>query len=283
MSLEQRTQKWLSSFHWSHQEIDKEKYSSLRSGRTLSVLSGKGGVGKTSISLKLASELAGQNLKILVIDLDYNLANCLIKLGLPIRNDFWDLLNSKKSFDDCLNRLGNLHILSGCSGSLDLFENEDDVERIIIDIIHCHKDEYDFVIIDSPAGLSKKVLTINSYTDDRLVVLTPDKSSLTDAYSSIKVLYTKYGVHTNHILVNKVHSVDQYKKCVKTLSETIETFLGCRSIFLGGIKWENIAGNEFDKFLFEDKKSSLHRTMGKVVNYFTDKLSSETTHGISPQ
>ncbi len=155
----QKTSEWLLSFNTNyHQQIQallNERKLKTAKTMTLSITGGKGGVGKTSISLKFAKELAGKGYKVLLLDCDTNMSNTAIKLGLPIKNTFFSLVTAQKEFDDCLYKEGNFHLLSACNGSLDLFDQDFRLEEVIIDIINTHEKDYDFVLLDCPAGLSR--------------------------------------------------------------------------------------------------------------------------------
>lgn len=266
-----RTSEWLSSFN-SHNQISSQILSSESTEtQIISITGGKGGVGKTSISLKIGRELAKQNKKVLLIDTDYNLSNTAIKLGLPLNNTFYSLVSAERVFEDCLYKDGNFHLLSASNGCLDLFDAEFRLEEVIIDILNEHAKEYDYVLIDCPAGLTKQSLTLNAYSDKRVVVVTPDKSSITDSYSLIKVLSMKFGIKENHLLVNMVTQKQQFSKVVKTLSETVENYLGCRTHILGGVRRLNVPTGAFDTEFLGGGKNNLHQNFLQVVQRLTEK------------
>src|SRR5690606_29425158 len=222
----------------SQNKFNKDASAPKRRARTISVTGGKGGVGKTSIALKMAKMLAKQGQKVLLIDCDTNLSNTAVKLGLPITDSFMDLVTAKKTFEECLHVDGNFHLLSACNGNLELFEKELEYDRLLIDVISAHERDYDFILLDCPAGLSKISLTLNAYSDQRIIVVTPDRSSITDSYSLMKILNTRFGVNENHLLVNKVSSLAQYQRMVRTLGETVENFLTARLRVLGYVAFE---------------------------------------------
>lgn len=268
-----KTSEWLSSFN-SINEINQQVLESQdKESQVVSITGGKGGVGKTSISLKLAKQLAAAGKKVLLIDTDYNLSNTAIKLGLPLSNTFYSLVSAEKVFDDCLHKDGNFHLLSACNGCLDLFDAEFRLEEMIIDIINEHKSEYDYVLIDCPAGIQRQSLILNAYSDKRIVVVTPDKSSITDSYSLIKLLSMKYGIKENHLLVNMVSNKTQFTKVVKTLSETVESYLGCRTQILGGLHKLNVSANQFDAEFLASGKNGLQKSFFQVVQRLTEKVS----------
>ncbi len=277
----EKTSEWLNSFNTSYQTKEYSEVNSLVStpqklptkAVTVSITGGKGGVGKTSISLKMVKELARTGKKTLLIDCDYNLSNTAIKLGLPINNTFYSLVSAEKTFDECLYKDGNFHLLSACNGSIDLFDTDFRLEQMIIDIISSHEGEYDYIFLDCPAGLSRESLTLNAYCDHRIMVVTPDRASITDSYSLVKVLSHKFGVNENHLMVNMLNSKSQYTRVVKTLSETIENYLGCRTKVLGGIKKLNTIANHFDNHFLGAGKNDHHNNFLQVVKRFTDEMS----------
>jgi flagellar biosynthesis protein FlhG len=268
---------WLVSFNSNYQSeiqaLVSERKLAVEKTTTISITGGKGGVGKTSVSLKLAKELSNQGSKVLLIDCDYNLSNTAIKLGLPVTNTFYSLVSAEKPFEECLHQDGNFHLLSACNGSIDLFDTSFKLEEFIIDIINEHESEYDYILLDCPAGLLRETLTLNAYCDKRIVVVTPDRASITDSYSLMKVLSHKFGIKENHLLVNMYNTSSQFEKVVKTLSETVENFLGCRTQILGGIKKIDIPQSKFDNYFVRAGKNIHHENFLKVVNKLTDELS----------
>ena len=257
--------------------VSQNKYSSKKTSqkaKTISVTAGKGGVGKTSVAVEMAKIMASKGYKVLLLDCDTNLSNTVVKLGLPITNYFYELISAQRDFDDCLHKDGNLHLLAACNGSIDMFKKSLEIDRLIIDILVNHEIDYDYIILDCPAGITKETLTLNAYSDYRFVVVTPDKSSVTDSYSLIKILNKEFGVNDNHLLVNKISSEPQYQRMIKTLSETVETFLKCRLHILGGIKKEDVAEDRFDMILLQQENNSLHKNFVNIINKFTEEIES---------
>jgi flagellar biosynthesis protein FlhG len=268
-----KTSEWLQSFS---SKQDSLKKSNLRRASDftctkVSITGGKGGVGKTSIALKTAKELALAGFRTLLIDCDSNLSNTAIKLGLPLDNKFEKVLTGEVSFEECLIQRGNFHLLPACNGSVEVFESKLNFDEIIIDIISTHEHEYDYVILDCPAGASRETLTLNAYCDHRWVVVTPDKSSITDSYSLIKLLSNRFNITENHLLVNMYQNEKQFQKVVLTLSETIENFLGVRTHILGGIQKFDVSAEGFDTFFLSENKSEWNKNFAKLLYAFTEK------------
>ena len=270
-----KTSEWLQSFSTTP---DHSKGPDVRHGGDLpcvkiSITGGKGGVGKTSIALKTAQELSSAGFRTLLIDCDSNLSNTAIKLGLPLDNKFEKVLSGEASFEDCIIKRGDFHLLPASNGSVGVFESKLHFDDIIIDIMASHEHAYDYILLDCPAGLSREALTLNAYCNHRWIVVTPDKSSITDSYSLVKLLSQRFGIKENHLLVNMYQNEKQYQKVVLTLSETIENFLGGRSVILGGIQKYDVAAEAFDTFFLAEGKNEFHRNFVKLLYGFTEKVS----------
>ena len=238
---------------------------------TISITSGKGGVGKSSICLKMSKIFSEWGFKVLVIDCDYNLSNTSLKLGLPLNNDFYSLVKNEKTFEECLYIDGNFHLLAGCNGNLDFFTNQIELDRFVINLIFEKQNEFDLIFLDCPAGISQEALSINAFTDFRFFILNPDQSSLTDSYSLMKILKNNYGIKENHILLNMMSNMDQYKRIIKGLSETVENYLNCRLNVLGWLPREEKSSGTLEGMALDDPNSSIHINLVKILRQFAEK------------
>lgn len=268
-----KTTEWLQTFSTTQNPLKKSELrrASDFACKKISITGGKGGVGKTSIALKTAQELSRAGYRTLLIDCDSNLSNTAIKLGLPLENKFEKLLSSECSFEECLIQNGNFHLLPACNGSVEVFESKLNFDDIIIDIIASHEHEYDYILLDCPAGVARDALTLNAYCDHRWIVVNPDKSSITDSYSMVKLLASRFDVKENHLLINMYQSDKQMKKVIATLTETIENFLGVSTVVLGGIPKLDVSNGEFDTFFLSENKNEFHRNFVKLLYGFTEK------------
>jgi flagellar biosynthesis protein FlhG len=274
-----KTSEWLQSFS-STQTFSRRSSTQKDSDGTcvkISFTGGKGGVGKTSIALKAAQELANSGYRTLLIDCDSNLSNTAIKLGLPLDNKFEKILSGEGRFEDCLIKRGRFHLLPACNGSVAVFESKLNFDDVIIDIIASHEEDYDYILLDCPAGVSRETLTLSAYCDHRWIIVTPDKSSITDSYSVVKLLSNRFGIKENHLVVNMYQSEKQFQKVVLTLSETIENFLGARTMILGGIQKFDVSAEAFDTFFLSEGKNEFQRKFVKLLYGFTEKLGGPLT------
>lgn len=239
---------------------------------TISVTSGKGGVGKTSISALLGKKLADKGFKVLLVDCDYNLSNLGIKFGLPIVNDASSWLESASSLDEVVTKQGKLHLLPACNGHMDLYDNPVHLDSVVIQILVAAERRYDFVITDCAAGINKDSLTINAYSDRRLVVVTPDKSSITDSYSLMKILKKKFGVSENDLVLNKVRNEAQASKITRSLQETAYNFIDSRLVPMGHVEHFSGAVQDFDSMMWNEENSSFNDSVAKLVDAYSDRL-----------
>ena len=161
--------------------------------------------------------------------------------------------------------------MSTCNGDLDLFGEKFDLNNYYFDVINKSREKYDYILIDGPAGITKSSAELSAYADYRIVVVTPDNSSITDAYAVIKILSTMYSVKHNLILANKVGHKDSFHKIVRALGETAENFLQIRLEFLGYISQLECRVDAFDKLLIEEN-NSFHMNMVEIVGRLSDQV-----------
>ena len=264
---------WLQSFHSSKKNIRSSGRAPC--AKMVCITGAKGGVGKTSIALKLSLELAERGRRTLLIDCDCNLSNTAIKLGLPLNDSFLRLLNCNISFDDALYKRGNFHLLSSCNGSFELFEEEYSFNGHWGRFISDQKSNYDYIIFDSPSGITPHTAFLASYCDDRIFVLNPDCSSITDAYSLIKIIRHKFAIKENYLVVNKVQNKNQFDRVIKTVSETAENYLNVRSHILGALSFSNEKHEDFDRQLLYGKKNLINENFKVILRKFLEKSDSE--------
>ncbi len=267
---------WLLSHHsgfsaGDNATIEHTFTNSPRKAKTIAVSSGKGGVGKTSVAIKMAKMMVERGDKVLLIDCDYNLSNTAVKLGIPLDSKFYDLFVNNLDFSDAIYKDGNFHLLSACNGNIDLFERSVGIENLIVDIVDTHRHEYDAIILDCPAGLNKEVAVLNTYCDYRFVVVTPDRSSITDSYSLIKVLGQRHSLKSFHLIFNKISGQKQYDRLAETFLKTSAHYLDCRLKVLGGIPFFNEQVDHFDRELLKVADSNIHKSFNKVMKRFSEE------------
>jgi flagellar biosynthesis protein FlhG len=178
-----------------------------RRGRTIAVTSGKGGVGKTCLVANLAWALAQGGRRVLVLDADLGLANLDIVLNLNPSATLHDVLNGTCLLDDAvISGPGGIHVIAAASGTAEYARMTAELGENLPALLAELQRRYDFVMIDTGAGISDVVLYTQSLAQEVLVVATPEPTSLTDAYATIKVMSSLHGRRHFLLVVNQAPS-----------------------------------------------------------------------------
>ena len=172
--------------------------------RIVSVVSGKGGVGKTFVSTSLALIAAQTGQRVLLIDGDLSLANVDIALGVKTKHHLGDVLAGKVTLAEAIVPAPNgLFVLPGSAGIANLASMSDDDQRKLLDVLREPLNGFDLVVIDCGAGVGDTVVFFGRAAHESIVVLTPEPTALADAYATIKVLATQAAVGTIDVVINQ--------------------------------------------------------------------------------
>ncbi len=208
-----------------------------KSVRVISVTSGKGGVGKTNITANLAIALARLGRQVLIWDADLGLANIDILLGLNSRYNINHLLNGDKTLEEIIiEGPEGVKIMPASSGIQEMAAlSEGQKVRLLNEFDHYNLD-LDFLLIDTGAGVSSNVMYFNMAAQECIIVVTPEPTSITDAYALIKIMTTKYNEKSFKILMNLVSSAEEAKAIFTLLASVADKHLDSISLdYLGYI------------------------------------------------
>lgn len=195
--------------------------------RTLAVTSGKGGVGKTFVTANLAAALAARGQKVLVLDADLGLANLDVVLNLHPKLTLHDVFTGKATLEQAiLPAPGGFSVLLAGSGMVEYSRLTPEIRDKLLNILELVKPRFDWVLLDTGAGISDVVLFSISMATDVLVVATPEPTSLTDAYATIKVLATQQDRRHVGLLVNQANRVGEGKLICGQLQQVLQRFVG---------------------------------------------------------
>lgn len=201
----------------------------------LSVASGKGGVGKTNISINLALCLERLRHRCVILDADLGLANIDVMLGLTPERNLFHVFHEGMSLSDILYPTDyGFSILPASSGVSEMLSLSTGQKLELLEAMDVLEDRIDFLIVDTGAGINDNVLYFNLAAQERLLVLTPEPTSLTDAYALIKVLKVRHGMERFHVLVNMARSERAAKDIFAKLHNACDHFLGGVSLNLVG-------------------------------------------------
>jgi len=200
------------------------------------VTSGKGGVGKTNIVLNLAIALADVGQRVLIVDADLGLGNLDVLLGIQHTHTLGDVLAQRCTLKEALvEGPKGVKILPAESGVEELTRLTTGQKIQIFSLFHSLSEEADTILIDTASGISSNVLFFNSFADQILLVATPEPTSITDAYATMKVLSRTPGEQDFQLLINRVDSEQHAREVYQTLARAAEHFLQIHPGYMGFI------------------------------------------------
>lgn len=204
--------------------------------RTISVTSGKGGVGKTTLVCNLAFEMGRRGKRVLILDGDMALANVDIMFGQRARWTIAHVLENRCSLADVLMEVApNVHLIPGGSGVYELARLQPAQKHALLDQVGRMERLFDFLLVDTAPGIDDDVLYLNAAAQEILVVVTPDPTSLTDAYGLIKVLNQRYRESRFSVVTNCVRNEHEGRLIFQKLSDVASRFLCVSLDYLGFI------------------------------------------------
>lgn len=213
-----------------------ERLSRRKAPATLAVTSGKGGVGKTIVTVNLAVNFAKQGLKVLMIDADLGLANIDVVLGLTPDFTIQDVLSGEKDLTEiAITGPMGITILPAASGVAELSNLSEAQRLLLMDSIDHWNADFDVVLVDTGAGISPNVRYFVLAVEQILVVATPDPASVTDAYALMKVMYLNHRIDRFDLLVNQVKNEREALEVYKTIQRVADRFLNVGLNYAGFI------------------------------------------------
>lgn len=192
----------------------------------LAVTSGKGGVGKTFVSANVAAALARLGHRVLVLDADLGLANLDVVLNLQSRRTLHDVFLGHCALEDAIHVApGGFSVVLAGSGLVEYSRLTPEVRERLQTVVASLLPRYDYVLLDTGAGISDVVLYAISLADQVLVVATPEPTSLTDAYATIKVLATQQRRRELNLVLNQVARPGDGKAIAQQLQQVLARFV----------------------------------------------------------
>ncbi len=204
--------------------------------KTISITSGKGGVGKTTLVCNLAYELGRQGNRVLILDGDLGMANVDIMFGVRPAFNLSHVLENRCPMSEVVVPVAPLvDLIPGGSGLYGLNQLAPMQKHLLIDQVMNLNSNYDFMIIDTASGLDDSVLYLSAAAQEIMVVVTPDPSSLTDAYALIKVLNQRHRETHFSVIANMVRDEAEGRQVFQRLSDVASHFLCVSLDYKGSI------------------------------------------------
>ncbi|BCD68393.1 flagellar biosynthesis protein FlhG [Nitratiruptor sp. YY09-18] len=212
---------------------------STGNSKFIAIASGKGGVGKTNFAVNFSYLMANEfKKKILLIDADIGMANVHLFLNRKAKKGIKDLFSGEK-IDDVITKVYGFDILMGFSGIDDLFDLDDISIQSIINQLNEISNRYDFVIIDTGAGIDEKVSAFLRASNKSYIITTPEPTAMMDAYALMKSIYNIFGYDKFKVIVNMCRSEQEGENTYNKLKVSCKKFLGIEIELLGTLPFTN--------------------------------------------
>lgn len=207
--------------------------------QVVAVTGGKGGVGKTNVSINLSLALADLGRRVALLDADLGLANIDVLLGISPKNNLADVIQGRCSLMDVMvNGPGGIRIIPASSGTQSMVSLSAQEHAGLIHAFSEIGDQIDVLVIDTAAGISDTVVSFVRAAQEVLVVVCDEPSSITDAYALIKMLNRDYGMFRFRVLANMTRSVQEGQKLFNKLTQVTERFLDVTLQYVGQIPFD---------------------------------------------
>ncbi|MDX9731109.1 MAG: MinD/ParA family protein [Bdellovibrionales bacterium] len=207
-----------------------------RSTRVISITSGKGGVGKSTIVANLAAEFDKRGQRVLMFDGDLGMANLDIMFQVKPKYSVANVLSGEVELKDILVHVSpSLTLIPGGTGLFELQKLPIHAKQVLLDQVSDLGTIYDIMLIDTAPGIADNVLYLNSAAQEIVVTLTPDPSSLTDAYALIKVLHQRQRESKFSVVCNQVRDEADGRRVFERLQTVAAQFLPVTLSYRGSI------------------------------------------------
>lgn len=257
--------------------------------RVIAVTSGKGGVGKTSISVNLALQFREQGKRVVILDADFGLANVEIMLGIRPQYNLADLVFNNMAIEDIITEGPNgIGFISGGSGVQDLVNlDKDKIKKLIAKLVKLDS-MYDVVIIDTGAGIAESVIQFVLSSPEVLLVVTPEPTSITDAYSLLKAVNRKKDFIREQksikVIANRVTKPQEGQEIFDKISIVVSKFLNIQLEYLGYIPLDERISNavmEQKPVVISSPDSEPAKRIRKMCEILLNISGEEKTTGIA--
>lgn len=216
-------------------------FSTTNGPRVIAISSGKGGVGKTNVVGNLAIACQRMGKKVLILDADLGLANIDIIYGLNPKHTIDEIIKGEKDLSQIIVKgPEGVAVIPASSGVQELSHLTEGQKMNLLNEFDSLSHMFDILLIDTGAGISSNVIYFNLAAQEKIVVVTPEPTSITDAYALVKVMFCQHGAKTFFLLLNMVKDEKEAKSVYKNVSRVVAKFMGDISLeYAGYIPWDS--------------------------------------------
>lgn len=245
-----------------------------KSLKVIAITSGKGGVGKTTLTTNLAVAFTRAGQKVVVIDTDLGTANMDVVLGLSPKYHLGHIVSGQKDLlDIALPAPGGFMLIPGGSGLQELTQLSETQFTRVIGSFNQLDGMADIILLDTGAGISRDVSNFLLAADEMIVVTTPEPHAMTDAYAIIKVMHTLQATARKRLIVNKVEGELEASIIASRLHRVVKQYLEEEIEFLGGVEEDRLISKSLKKqcpLLLLDAECSPARSIRKIADKLVD-------------
>ena len=243
--------------------------------KVIAIASGKGGVGKTNVTVNIGVALAAQGKQVLLLDADLGLANIDVMLGLHPQYNLLHVLDGSKSLNDIIvEGPSGLKIIPAASGIQKMAELSSAEHAGMIQAFSEMDQHIDVLLIDSAAGIADSVISFTRAAQEVIIVVCDEPASITDAYALIKLLSKEHDVEHFHIIANMTRNVQEGRELFNKISLVCDRFLDVNLDFMGIVPFDEDLRRAVKKqravvdFLPRSKSATAFTHLAKKVDHW---------------
>jgi flagellar biosynthesis protein FlhG len=244
------------------------------SSKIFAFTSGKGGTGKTFISLNLAYSLSKKGKKVLFIDLDSNLSNANIMINVVAAKTIYSFFSEQKLLGELVSEYEpNLHFIFGDSGKLNYPVKRTGIISKLFNQLRTMQENYDFIFLDTGSGAGDEIISVLTQADNNIIVTLPEPTAVMDSYVMIKLLNANQYTGKKLIIVNKCVGKEDGKITFDKLSMAADHFLKETPVFLGEVSFDHMATSSIvaqELFMKKYSLSKAGQQIEKISNHLDE-------------